>query len=128
MQTGCYGEAAEWRRWLLRAAAGSPEQVQIMYGLAGERRLFEWEITWLPGYEGSKPVRVGNAAAGQLQLDVYGEVMDALYQGAKANWSGRRVPGACRSRCSSIWRPLGASLTKAFGKRAVGGSTLPSPR
>jgi GH15 family glucan-1,4-alpha-glucosidase len=81
MQTGYYQEAEEWRCWLLRAAAGSPEQMQIMYGIAGERRLFEWEINWLPGYEGSKPVRIGNAAADQLQLDVYGEVMDALYQG-----------------------------------------------
>ncbi|MEZ5830958.1 MAG: glycoside hydrolase family 15 protein, partial [Dongiaceae bacterium] len=81
MQTGYYQEAEAWRRWLLRAAAGSPEQMQIMYGIAGERRLVEWEAGWLAGYESSKPVRIGNAAADQLQLDVYGEVMDALYQG-----------------------------------------------
>jgi GH15 family glucan-1,4-alpha-glucosidase len=83
MDAGYYEEANAWRQWLVRAVAGSPEQMQIMYGIAGERRLPEWEIGWLPGYEGSKPVRVGNAAAAQLQLDVYGEVMDALYQGFK---------------------------------------------
>jgi GH15 family glucan-1,4-alpha-glucosidase len=79
MDAGYYDEAVAWRDWLLRAAAGSPTQVQIMYGLAGERHLREWEVAWLSGYEASKPVRVGNAAAGQLQLDVFGEVMDALY-------------------------------------------------
>jgi GH15 family glucan-1,4-alpha-glucosidase len=80
MDGGYFREAEAWRDWLLRAAAGSPDQVQIMYGLAGERMLREWEIVWLPGYESSKPVRVGNAAHEQLQLDVYGEVMDALHQ------------------------------------------------
>jgi GH15 family glucan-1,4-alpha-glucosidase len=64
----------------MRAAAGSPAQLQIMYGLAGERRLDEWEVPWLAGYEGSKPVRIGNAASGQLQIDIFGEVMDALHQ------------------------------------------------
>jgi GH15 family glucan-1,4-alpha-glucosidase len=77
---GYLDEARAWRDWLLRAAAGRPENLQIMYGLAGERRLTEIELTWLPGYEGSKPVRAGNAASGQLQLDVYGELFDALYQ------------------------------------------------
>ncbi|HQT66266.1 MAG: glucoamylase [Rhodospirillales bacterium 20-60-12] len=79
MQSGFTSEAAAWREWLLRAVAGNPEQLQIMYGIAGERRLDEWEIPWLPGYENSAPVRIGNAASGQVQLDVYGEVMDALY-------------------------------------------------
>lgn len=74
-------EANAWQSWLLRAVAGSPAQLQIMYGVAGERRLDEWEIPWLPGYEGAAPVRIGNAASGQVQLDVYGEVMDALYFG-----------------------------------------------
>jgi GH15 family glucan-1,4-alpha-glucosidase len=73
-------EAAAWRRWLLRAVAGDPSALQIMYGVAGERRLTEYELPWLSGYEGSAPVRVGNAASEQLQVDVYGEVMDALYQ------------------------------------------------
>jgi GH15 family glucan-1,4-alpha-glucosidase len=73
-------EAGHWRRWLLRAIAGDPADVQIMYGVGGERRLTEFELPWLDGYEGSRPVRVGNAASGQLQLDVYGEVLDCLYQ------------------------------------------------
>jgi len=73
-------EAAAWRLWLLRAVAGDPADLQIMYGVGGERRLTELELPWLAGYEGSSPVRVGNAASEQLQLDVFGEVMDALYQ------------------------------------------------
>ena len=81
MGAGYYDEAAAWRNWLLRAAAGSPTQLQIMYGIGGERRLDEWEMPWLPGYDGSAPVRAGNAAHSQLQLDVFGEVIDALYQG-----------------------------------------------
>ncbi len=80
MAAGYYDEAQAWRAWLTRAVAGSPAQVQIMYGVGGERRLWEWELDWLPGYKGASPVRVGNLAATQLQLDVYGEVMDALYQ------------------------------------------------
>ena len=83
MNSGYYDEARAWRAWLLRAAAGMPSQLQIMYGLAGERRLTEYEIGWLSGYENSAPVRVGNAAHQQLQLDVYGELFDALYQARK---------------------------------------------
>ena len=78
LRTGFSGEADDWRRWLGRAIAGDPRDVQIMYGVAGERRLAEWEASWLPGYERSAPVRIGNAAVDQRQLDVYGEVMDAL--------------------------------------------------
>jgi GH15 family glucan-1,4-alpha-glucosidase len=74
-------EARAWRAWLLRAVAGDPADLQIMYGVAGERRLTELELPWLSGYEGSAPVRIGNAASEQLQVDVFGEVMDALYQG-----------------------------------------------
>ena len=80
MNAGYFEEARAWRDWLLRAAAGSPDQVQIMYGIRGERNLQEWEINWLSGYENSKPVRIGNAASEQLQLDVYGEVADAMLQ------------------------------------------------
>ena len=83
MNAGYFEEAAAWQEWLLRALAGSPAQAQIMYGIAGERRLTEWEIDWLPGYEGAKPVRIGNGAHGQLQLDVFGEVIDALYTARK---------------------------------------------
>jgi len=80
MRGGYHDEAMEWRDWLLRAVAGDAAELQIMYGAAGERRLEEWEVDWLPGYEQSRPVRIGNAAAGQFQLDVYGEVMSALHE------------------------------------------------
>lgn len=81
MDAGYYEEAAAWRDWLLRAVAGTPAQMQIMYGVAGERRLTEWQADWLPGYENSRPVRIGNAAHAQVQLDVYGEIMDVFHQG-----------------------------------------------
>ncbi len=97
MNAGYYEEAQRWREWLLRAAAGSPWQIQIMYGLRGERRLTEWEVPWLPGYENSAPVRIGNAAHNQVQLDIFGEVMDALHQarvgglgGYEAGWDLQR--------------------------------------
>jgi GH15 family glucan-1,4-alpha-glucosidase len=80
MDAGFYEEASAWRDWLVRAAAGSPSQAQIMYGLSGERHLLEWEVPWLSGFAGSRPVRIGNAAHAQFQLDVYGEVLDALHQ------------------------------------------------
>ncbi|HEY9368416.1 glycoside hydrolase family 15 protein [Streptomyces sp.] len=79
LRTGYREEARAWREWLLRAVAGDPENLQIMYGIAGERELGEQELDWLPGYENSAPVRVGNGAANQLQLDVYGEVTEALH-------------------------------------------------
>jgi GH15 family glucan-1,4-alpha-glucosidase len=79
MRAGFHNEALAWRNWLLRALAGQPSQNQIMYGIAGEHRLLEWEVPWLAGYENSRPVRVGNAAATQLQLDIYGEVSDAVH-------------------------------------------------
>ncbi|MGA2352283.1 MAG: glycoside hydrolase family 15 protein [Terracidiphilus sp.] len=79
-KAGYYEEATAWQDWLLRALAGSPDQVQIMYGLKGERQLVEWEVDWLPGYENSKPVRVGNAASTQLQLDIYGETLNCFYR------------------------------------------------
>ena len=85
---GFVEEAGAWRAWLLRAVAGDPEGIQIMYGPAGERRLLEFELPWLEGYEGSQPVRVGNGASTQFQLDVYGEVADVLYQARR-----RGLPG-----------------------------------
>jgi GH15 family glucan-1,4-alpha-glucosidase len=98
MNAGYYDEARAWRDWLLRAGAGAPAQLQIMYGIAGERRLSEWEVPWLPGYEGSSPVRIGNAAHGQLQLDVFGEVIDTLHharrgglQTIEADWAFQRA-------------------------------------
>jgi GH15 family glucan-1,4-alpha-glucosidase len=93
LEAGSREEAVTWSQWLLRAVAGDPADIQIMYGLAGERRLDERELDWLPGYEGSKPVRVGNAASMQLQLDCYGEILDAIYQ--------LRVDGAPRD--DNVW-------------------------
>jgi GH15 family glucan-1,4-alpha-glucosidase len=108
MEANFFDEAQAWRDWLLRAAAGSPSQMQIMYGIAGERRLSEWELPWLPGYENSRPVRVGNAAYSQLQLDVYGEVMDALHQarrgGLAASESGWELQLAVTEHLEKIWR------------------------
>ena len=108
MGSGYLEEASAWRDWLVRAVAGSPAQMQIMYGVAGERRLWEWEVPWLAGYEGSKPVRVGNAAYGQLQLDVFGEMIDALYQarrgGLPANERAWAVELAVLEYLASAWR------------------------
>ncbi|MBV8699634.1 MAG: glycoside hydrolase family 15 protein, partial [Bradyrhizobium sp.] len=80
MNSGYTEEASAWHNWLLRAVAGSPDNMQIMYGIMGQRRLLEWEANWLPGYEGAKPVRIGNAAHAQVQLDVYGELLDVFHQ------------------------------------------------
>lgn len=91
MQAGFTEEAIRWRLWLLRAVAGAPDQVQTLYGVSGERKLVEWEATWLPGYENSKPVRIGNAASEQFQLDVYGEVGVALARTPEAD-EDIRVP------------------------------------
>jgi GH15 family glucan-1,4-alpha-glucosidase len=108
MNAGYYEEASAWRDWLLRAAAGAPAQLQIMYGLAGERRLTEFEVSWLPGYEASRPVRVGNAAHEQLQLDVFGEVIDALFQARKGGLGGReediKFQRAVLEHLETIWR------------------------
>jgi GH15 family glucan-1,4-alpha-glucosidase len=79
VNAGYYDEAVAWQDWLLRAIAGSPDQVQIMYGIGGDRQLVEWEIDWLPGYEKSRPVRIGNAASNQVQLDIYGELLDSFF-------------------------------------------------
>jgi GH15 family glucan-1,4-alpha-glucosidase len=84
MNSGYTEEASAWHNWLLRAVAGAPADMQIMYGIMGQRRLLEWEAGWLPGYEGAQPVRVGNAAHAQLQLDVYGELIDAFHQSRMA--------------------------------------------
>jgi len=88
MQCGYLEEARAWRQWLLRAVAGRGEELHIMYGLSGERRLPEWELPWLPGYENSKPVRIGNAAHDQFQLDVFGEIMDCLHLARRFNLEG----------------------------------------
>jgi GH15 family glucan-1,4-alpha-glucosidase len=84
LSAGYREEAARWQKWLVRALAGTPDQVNIMYGIAGERRLTELELPWLPGYEGSRPVRIGNGAHAQLQLDIFGEVMDTMQLARRA--------------------------------------------
>jgi GH15 family glucan-1,4-alpha-glucosidase len=108
MHAGYYEEAQAWREWLLRAVAGSPDQLQIMYGIGGERRLAEWVADWLPGYEKSAPVRIGNAAHTQLQLDVYGEIMDVHHQarrcGLSANESGWDAQIKFLEHLQKIWR------------------------
>jgi GH15 family glucan-1,4-alpha-glucosidase len=105
---GILDEAKAWHEWLLRAVAGSPNDLQIVYGVAGERRLEEYELPWLPGYEGSRPVRIGNGAVRQLQLDVYGEVLDAFYVARRAglatsdaSWS---LESALILHLETIWR------------------------
>jgi GH15 family glucan-1,4-alpha-glucosidase len=107
MHAGYYDEARTWRDWLFRAVAGSPDQLQIMYGLGGERRLTEWEIPWLPGFEGSRPVRIGNAAVNQTQLDIYGEILDALYHanshGLPPNQHGDAVGPVILEHLAKIW-------------------------
>ena len=103
---GYLDEARAWREWLLRAVAGTPSQLNIMYGLAGERRLDELELEWLPGYENSRPVRIGNAAHKQFQLDVFGEVMYALYVRAAPDCPPTKTRGACSAmieHLETVW-------------------------
>src|SRR3989440_4766484 len=95
MNAGYYDEAVAWRDWLVRAIAGAPSQLQIMYGLAGERRMPEMTLPWLPGYEDSQPVRIGNAAANQLRLDVYGEGVDAPHQGRQPRLPEHEAAASC---------------------------------
>jgi len=108
MNSGLYAEAQRWRDWLLRAVAGDPARMQIMYGIAGERLLPEWEIPWLRGYEGSVPVRIGNAASEQLQLDVYGEIMDVIHQARHgklaANDAGWQLQLSLIDHLEQVWQ------------------------
>jgi GH15 family glucan-1,4-alpha-glucosidase len=121
MEAGFIDEAKAWRDWLLRAVAGSPDQMQIMYGVAGERRLTEFELPELPGYEGSQPVRIGNAASEQLQLDVYGEVLDAFYQ-ARRKGLARLEVAWCLEKAlvrhiENIWVKPDDGIWEVRGKR-----------
>jgi len=105
---GYFKEAAEWQDWLLRALAGSPDQVQIMYGLYGEQQLIEWEVNWLAGYEKSGPVRIGNAASSQLQLDIYGEMLDSFFHAQhgmrRHNEDDFRVLALLLDHLATIWQ------------------------
>jgi GH15 family glucan-1,4-alpha-glucosidase len=121
LRTGYTDEALAWRAWLARAVAGDPRDVQIMYGVAGERRLDEWEADWLPGYQNSAPVRIGNAAVNQRQLDVYGEVIDALSLG--------RASGIAVDRHSwSLQRALLSFLEKHWDEPDEGIWEVRGPR
>jgi GH15 family glucan-1,4-alpha-glucosidase len=119
MNAGYREEAHAWKQWLLRAVAGSPEKTQIMYGISGERLMPECELAWLSGYENSRPVRIGYAAAVQLQLDVYGEVMDALHHGRKAELSDADVTWelerALLDHLEKIWREPDESIWEVRG-------------
>ncbi|MBJ9976374.1 glycoside hydrolase family 15 protein [Pseudomonas sp. S75] len=121
MNLGYFDEAQAWREWLLRSVAGNPEQMQIMYGLGGERDLGEYTLPWLSGYEQSSPVRVGNAASAQRQLDIYGEVADAMSQAIKGGLP-RHPRSAAISRLimpyvESIWRETDEGIWEVRGGR-----------
>ena len=119
--SGFFEEAKAWHQWLLRAAAGSPDALQIMYGVAGERRLDEYEIPWLPGYEAAKPVRIGNAAVGQIQLDVYGELVDAFYLARRAGLATSDASWALEialvTHLESIWSEPDDGIWEVRGGR-----------
>lgn len=121
MMGGYTEEARAWREWLLRAVAGTPSQLNIMYGVAGERRLPELELDWLPGYEGSTPVRIGNAAHRQFQLDVFGEVLDALHvarrSGLHPDENAWRVEQALLKFLESAWREPDEGIWEVRGPR-----------
>jgi len=121
MSAGFHAEARAWRDWLLRTVAGDPSQLQIMYGLGGERRLPELTLDWLPGYEGSRPVRIGNAASRQLQLDVYGEVMDALHLSRRVGLADEQASWALQRNLmeylETIWNEPDEGIWEVRGRR-----------
>ena len=119
--SGYTQEAIAWREWLVRAVAGHPQDTRIMYGLAGERMLQEFELDWLPGYENSRPVRIGNGAHDQLQLDVYGEVMDAMHvamkYGIKPQDDAWRVQTAMMEFLETGWQQPDSGIWEVRGPR-----------
>ncbi len=120
MNAGYFEEAKSWHDWLLRAVAGSPDQVQIMYGIRGERNLLEWEILWLDGYEKSKPVRIGNAASEQMQLDVYGELADALLHaqlgGLRSTQEDVGLLSALTDHLATVWNTPDSGIWEVRGE------------
>ena len=127
LRTGYTAEAAAWREWLERPWPAAPGTCRSCTGSAGERRLAEWEASWLPGYERSAPVRIGNAAVDQRQLDVYGEVIDAITLGKQAGLRFDGTPGRWSASCWSSWRSTGTSRTRASGRSAARGGTSCTP-
>jgi GH15 family glucan-1,4-alpha-glucosidase len=121
MNLGYHDEARAWRDWLIRAVAGSPSQVQIMYGVGGERWLPELTVPWLPGYDNSAPVRIGNDASGQLQLDVFGEMADAMLQARKGGMArserGRAMRPVILNYLASAWRQPDEGIWEVRGGR-----------
>jgi GH15 family glucan-1,4-alpha-glucosidase len=121
MHLGYYDEARAWRDWLVRAVAGSPRQVQILYGVGGERWLPELTVPWLPGYENSRPVRIGNAASQQLQTDVFGEIADAMFQARKAGMArserGRALRSVVLEHLEAAWRQPDEGIWETRGGR-----------
>jgi GH15 family glucan-1,4-alpha-glucosidase len=121
MNLGYYEEAQAWRDWLVRAVAGSPNQVQIMYGVGGERWLPELIVPWLPGYENSTPVRIGNGASQQLQLDVFGEIADAMFQALKAGMApserGHALRPVVLEYLATAWRQPDEGIWEVRGGR-----------
>lgn len=120
MQAGYVDEAVEWRKWLLRAVAGAPDQVQMIYGICGERQMVEWQAEWLPGYEGSQPVRIGNAAVSQFQLDVFGEVSAALAKTPRAEddirVSATSVQAALVDHLCKVWQEPDEGIWETRGE------------
>ncbi|HTW81684.1 MAG TPA: glycoside hydrolase family 15 protein [Terracidiphilus sp.] len=120
MNAGYFKEAEAWQDWLLRALAGSPDQVQIMYGLCGEQRLVEWEAGWLAGYEASQPVRIGNAASAQLQLDIFGEVLDSFFHAQhgmrRHTEDDFRVLALMLDHLAKIWRQPDHGIWETRGR------------
>jgi GH15 family glucan-1,4-alpha-glucosidase len=121
MNNGYFGEAKAWHEWLIRSVAGDPAKLQVMYGLTGERRVDEWQADWLSGFHGAQPVRIGNAASRQLQLDIYGELVDALYQGHRGKLpideTGWSMQCKLLEHLETIWREPDNGIWEIRGGR-----------
>ncbi len=128
LQAGYEQEAEAWREWLLRAVAGDPRDLRIMYGIAGERRIPEMELEWLPGYEDSLPVRVGNDASRQFQLDVYGEVLDLLHQASREGLPHEAVAWDMEQRIVDVLESNWREPDEGIWRSAAAAGTSPTRR